>query len=108
LAFIRRTAPASKISTEEIERKDRLLQQGLMCFVAGIVCFVVGATLVTTRYDLPDFTRSVGQFVFAGWPVLTLAAAFLRWRGGGVKDWLLWTTLAVVFIPALMVVLLVR
>ena len=32
----------------------------------------------------------------------------LRWRGAGVKDWLLWTAMAVVFIPALMVVLLVR
>ena len=78
----------------------------MMCFVAGIVCFVAGATLVTARYDLPDFTRSLGQFVFAGWPFLTLAAAYLRWRGGGLKDWLLWTALAVVFIPAVMVGLL--
>ncbi len=74
-----------------------------MCFVAGIVCFVVGATLVTANYDLPEFARSVGHVVFAAWPVLTLAAAYLRWRGGGAKDWLLWTALAVVLIPAAMV-----
>ena len=96
------------ISNDSHNRKERLLQRGLMCFVAGIVCFVVGATLVTANYDLPDFTRSFGEIVFAGWPFLTLAAAYLRWRGAGVKDWLLWTALAVVFIPALMVVLLVR
>jgi hypothetical protein len=79
-----------------------------MCFVAGIVCFVVGATLVTANYDLPEFARSIGQIVFATWPVLTLAAAYLRWRGGGGKDWLLWTALAVVLIPAAMVGLLGR
>lgn len=77
-----------------------------MCFVAGIVCFVVGATLVTATYDLPDIARSIGQIVFAAWPILTLATAYLRWRSGGVKDWLLWTALTVVLVPALMVGLL--
>lgn len=76
-----------------------------MCFVGGVVCFVAGATLVTARYDLPDFTRSIGEIVFAAWPILTFACAYLRWRGGGLKDWLLWTALAVVLIPAAMVVL---
>jgi hypothetical protein len=63
--------------------------------------------LVTARYDLPNFTRSVGQVIFAAWPVLTIAAAYLRWRGGGITDWLLWTALAVVVIPAAMVALVV-
>lgn len=76
-----------------------------MCFVVGIVCFIAGATLVTARYDLPDFTRSIGQIVFAAWPIFTLVAAYLRFRGGGLKDWLFWTSLAVIFIPSVMVTL---
>jgi len=79
-----------------------------MCFVAGIVCFVVGATLVTATYDLPDIARSIGLIVFVAWVILTLATAYLRWRGGGVKDWLLWTALAIVFVPTVMVGLLGR
>ena len=109
MASIRRTAPVSKISSDDQERNERLQQQGLICFVVGIVCFVLGATLVTVESGLPAFTRTIGEALFfAAWPVLTLTAAYLRWRGGGAKDWLLWTALAVVFVPAVMVGLLVR
>ena len=62
---------------------------------------------MTARLDIPDFMITVGEVVFLAWPVLTLAAAFLRWRGAGPRDWLLWTSLAVILIPAAMVALLV-
>jgi hypothetical protein len=77
----------------------------LICFAVGIVCFVLGATLVTARIALPEFTIDAGKAIFLLWPPLTLAAAFLRFKGCGARDWLAWTSLTVLFVPAIMVAL---
>jgi len=55
--------------------------------------------------DLPEITVTAGQALFSAWPVLTLAAAVLRLRGAGPRDWLMWTSIAAVAIPAAMVAL---
>lgn len=53
--------------------------------------------------DLPDFTIAAGKIVFLGWPLFTLAAVYLRYRGCGARDWVVWTSLIVLIVPAAMV-----
>ncbi len=101
--FTQPIGAGTKINETGPDAKERAAHRGLLCFAAGIVCFVVGATLVTARVELPEFSITIGKVIFLGWPLLTLAAAALRFWGLGARDWLFWTALAVLLIPAAMV-----
>ncbi|NKB56142.1 MAG: hypothetical protein GKS00_07380 [Alphaproteobacteria bacterium] len=102
-ASIRRTGAGTKISSSQEDARARTAYRGLVCFAAGIVCFVLGATLVTARIALPEFTIAAGKVIFLIWPSLTIAAAILRYKGCGPRDWVLWTSISVLVIPAALV-----
>jgi len=81
------------------DSRQRLAQAGTICFALGIAFFIAGATAATARNPLPNVVALAGQALLAGWPLLTLAAAWLRWRGAGPRDWLFRAALVTLLVP---------
>lgn len=102
-ASIPPTAAVSTINGSATDKRERYALWGVLSFALGTVCFVLGATLITARFDLPGYADAVGQVSFFAWPFLIIATVILRFRGAGPRDWMMWTSLAVIVIPAVMV-----